>query len=175
MSRTLVPITVESHLEQFLYETFSGEEQEYKGETVKVVKIHTSSVLGRYARMMVVKIAEPPALENCNFFLSIRNIEDSRSAKAYHYACGNKTFFRIPEEFNRDLNDLIHNMFETAFFYYVEGYREQGYAGAMRDGIRSFIDKYDLYEHGYSFAGLEQIYARAKRNKPLTKFVNKRK
>ena len=158
-----------------MFETFSGEEQNYRGQMVKVVKIHSSSVLGRYIRMMVVKTDKPPRRQNYNFCLSIRNIEDKYQTEIYSFATGNKTFFKIPEEFNKDLNDMIQNLFETAFFYYVEGFRKKGYIGAMRDGIRSFIDKYELYEHGYSFAGLEQIYFRTKRNRALTKFTAKRK
>ena len=177
MSRTLVPVQIDPHLAAFLYTKFQGSEAHHSGKKVKTVKIHTSSVIGRYIRMMVVKSQKPPRPSEFNFCLSIKNRENKKfDGTLYNFENGEKSFLKIPEEFNRDLNDMLQNIFETALFYYVEGFRKDGYLGSMRDGLRSFIDQYDLYEFGYSFAALEQIYLRAKRNnEDLSKLHRKRK
>lgn len=180
MNRTLIPVNLRPHLVSFFYQQFDSYEVELYGKRVNEVKIHTRSVLGRYIRMMVCRI-DKPILNfetNFNIIFSINDTERSKifSTDKYKFVDGTKTFLFIPDYFEKDLNELLQKEFETSLFYFIEGYRANNEYGAMREGARLFMDRYDLYEHGYSYAAIEQIYMRAKRdNKAFVKFCSRPK
>lgn len=152
-----------------------GYEIDFEDHKAKVIPINHWSVLGRYIRMMVHACEKPDPTEEYNLLLSVVNRVDKskRKATVYKMVDGRKAFLYIPKEFERDLNEFFQKMFENSFFNFVEGYRQQEYLGAVRDGIRLFIEKYNLYEVGYTYAALEQTYMRMRRTKHQLQILNK--
>lgn len=167
MSYSLVPVNLKPHLVAFLFEHFEGKEETYLGKKVKSARIDTRSSLGRYIRMMCVKTGKPEPASKYNFFLSVKSVEDSKKFKGtlFRFHRGKCSWLMLPPEFNEDLNELLQDLFESSLFYYVEGYRVNGGYGAFRKGLRDFIDQYNLYECGYTFGALEQMYMRTKKRK----------
>lgn len=159
MSHSLVPVKIRPHLIKYLYENFPAEkEAKYRGKEVKSVRVSVNSPLGKYIRSMCVKIDYPLKIENFNFFFSVD--ENVSAGSVYAYQCGKHTFLRFPEEFIDDLNELLESMFRLSFYYFVEGVRQSGKYGSRAEAVRMFIDRYDLYEHGFTFDALNKNYGR---------------
>lgn len=159
MSYTCVPVNIRPHLVKYLIEQFPAhEEAKYCGKHVKSVKIKTNSPLGKYIRAMCVKAKVPEKAVNYNFFFSVE--ENCAEGNVYAYKNGKYSFLMFPQEFIEDLNEMLEEMFRMNFFYFVEGYRMTGQYGSRKEAIRLFIDRYELYEHGFNMETLEKTITR---------------
>lgn len=124
--------------------------------------------------MMCTKCDYPEKHSNYNLFFSVQDVEFEGSL--YGFQSGKFSFLKFPEEFIEDLNELFEDMFRISFFYYVEGFRSTGKYGSIDQGIKSFIEHYELYEHNFNFATLQQQYFRLrKENRQLSPLISKPK
>lgn len=163
MSLTCVPVYIRPHLVKFLIDQFPPDKEAmYCGKRVKSVKIRTNSPLGKYIRSMCVKADYPAKSSNYNFFFSVE--EKVAEGSVYGYKNGQYHFLRFPEQFIEDLNEMLEEIFRMSFFYFVDGYRTSGRYGSRKEAIRLFIDRYELYEHGFNIDTLEQIITRMNKN-----------
>lgn len=174
-NRTLVPVNIRPHLIKYLYESFPAEkEAKYRGKAVKSVRVSVNSPLGKYIRSMCVKCDYPQKITNFNFFFSVE--ENVSSGSVYAFASGKYNFLRFPEEFIEDLNEMLESMFRMTFFYFVEGYKQSGKYGSRAEAIRLFIDRYDLFEHDFTFDALNKQFTRLQEeNHSLAPLIQKTK
>lgn len=175
MSRSLVPVKIRPHLIKYLYDNFPAEQEaKYRGKAVKSVRININSPLGKYIRSMCVKADYPLNPSHFNFFFSVE--ESCPSGSLYAYKSGVHNFLQFPEEFIEDLNEMLEEMFRMSFYFFVEGFKHTGQFGSRADGVRAFIDRYDLYEHNFTFDALNKQYTRLKaENHALNPLIQKPK
>jgi len=170
----VVPIVIRQHLVPFFFKESEGEEFLYGNKRGKSVLFSSMvSSVGRIMRLLMAKSGKPLNIENFNLYLSISETGNSRQYQGqfYKYESGRNSFLMLPEEANKDINDLLEDIFRTHFISYINGYIENNDKPVIRYVIDKFIDKYDLLEVGISNDMLRKLYYREKkRNKIVARF-----
>lgn len=151
-----------------------GEEINYLNFRAKAIALAFSSSLSKFLRITLQRADIPVKLDNYRILLAI---SDKREYKGsiYKMESGKKHFLVLPEEINRDINDLLEDIFRVAFIYYVLGHSENGKGQSIRTAILKFIETYDLFEFGFDVEGLRRYYYRElKNNHKMSRFCRKR-
>lgn len=170
---SIVPIQIRPHLIPFFFQEFDGEEASYLNKKVTAIKVSTKSSLGRTIRLFMVKVNIPVKIDNYQLYLSVADHPDggkTYEGNFYRFESGQSSFLQLPPEVNRDINNLLEDIFRMAFIFYVDGYMEDGKKN-ITQGINKFIDQYELLEFGFCNEKLRQLYYREKgKNKRLSRF-----
>lgn len=151
-----------------------GEEINYLNFRAKAIALAFSSSLSKFLRITLQKADIPVKLDNYRILLAI---SDKREYKGsiYKMESGKKHFLVLPEEINRDINDLLEDIFRVAFIYYVLGHSENASGKSIRTAILRFIETYELFEFGFDVEGLRRYYYRElKNNHTMSRFCRKR-
>ena len=167
--KTQLLITLDAWLFDFVKDTFQAAPELSNFPGVMCIKVHRTSMVGRYITLSL-QANHKHIIQQFNGYFELYIQSSSNTLQL----SGQTQFIKLNQEMNEMMNDFFENIFQNSFIYFVNGYRKDE-PGAMRNAIREWIDRYELYEHDFSFCKLEQIYLRAQRRKPLTKFVLKRK
>lgn len=186
---SIVPVQIRPHLIPFFFQEFEGEEASYLNKKVTAIKVSTKSSLGRMMRLFMVKVEKPSRVDHYNIFLSVA---DTPSGKVFEgnfykqessfvfdpannvkFESGAKSFLELPPDVNRDINNLMEDIFRMAFVYFVDGYMIDGKRN-ITQGINAFMDKYDLLEFNFDNEKLRQLYYREmNKSKRLSRFQNR--
>lgn len=178
---TIVPTEIRPHLIPYFFKEFEGKEALYMGKKVHAVKISTSSSLGHWMRLFMIKVDKPDRADHYNLYLTV---DDSPAGNKkyegnfYRYESGARSFLTMPVDVSKALNDLLEDIFRTNFVSYVDGYLEARGTGKVNDrgrieAINKFIDKYDLLEVGQNTESMRQLYYREKDRGRLERFQSK--
>ncbi|MFC7345996.1 hypothetical protein ACFQO9_04595 [Chryseobacterium zhengzhouense] len=161
-SAAIVPLTLRPHLVFFLIKELTGDSKIFAGFKCKTHDLSRDSLIGRFILERLEKLDYPvKEIKNFNFFLEIKNPTRARYiAKGNFYKIENlgKSFVQLPEKFREDVNDLIEQQFRTAFYSYISANSDND--ESISKAILKFVDKYDLFEAGFSQAGLRKLYYR---------------
>ena len=166
----VVPIVIRQHLVPFFFKESEGEEFLYGNKRGKSVLFSSMvSSVGRIMRLLMVKSGKPLNVENFNLYLSISESGNSRQYQGqfYKYESGRNSFLMLPEEANKDINDLLEDIFRMSFISYMNGCLENNNNAVVTYAIDKFIEKYDLLEFGFSNETLRKIYYREKKNNKI--------
>lgn len=167
---SLVPITIREHLVPFFFKESEGVEKMYGNKKVKgVVYSSTASTVGKIIRLLMVKSGNLLKINHFNLFLSISDDGNSKRYLGQFYKSekGTNSFLKLPEEANKDINDLLEDMFRMAFVSYMNGCIENNNETSVVSAIDKFIDKYDLLEFGFCNDTLRRLYYREKKNNKI--------
>ncbi|MHA3788314.1 hypothetical protein ACX0HA_08910 [Flavobacterium hauense] len=159
---SVVPVNIRPHLIPFFFLEFEGKEASYCGKTVTAVKISTSSSLGKMIRLFMLKVEKPAKVDHYNLFLSVAdNPEGGKQYEGnyFKYVSGANSFLELPADVNREINNLLEDIFRLSFIFFVDGFMHNGKPNITK-GIDFFIDKYDLLEFGFCNEKLRQLYYR---------------
>lgn len=123
--------------------------------------------------MIKVDTPEKPS-DFYNIYLTVEDTPEGKKydGNFYRYESGRQSFLKLPQEVNTAFNDLLEDIFRMGFFTYIEGYL-QGENTRLNEGIDTFIDKYDLLEHGFSRETLRQLYYRERKKARLERFLER--
>lgn len=173
---SVVPIKIKEHLVPFFFKETKGDEAMYLNKKVKaaIFSAEASSV-GKIIRMLMVKCGQPLKVSNFNLFLTISDEGGTKRYKGefYKQESGRNSFLKLPEEANKDINDLLEDMFRMAFTSYIDGCIENNGEAVIVYAIDKFIDKYDLLEFGFCNDTLRRLYYREKeKSKIISRFQN---
>lgn len=173
---SVVPITIREHLVPFFFKETKGNEAMYLNKKVKAALFSPeASSVGKIIRMLMVKSGQPLKVSNFNLFLTISDEAGKRRFKGefYKQESGRNSFLKLPEEANKDINDLLEDMFRMAFTAYVDGCVENNGESVVVYAIDKFIEKYDLLEFGFCNDTLRRLYYREKdKDMMLSRFQN---
>lgn len=171
---SIVPILIRQHLIPFVFKECEGEEFNYGGKRGKAVLFSPMlSSVGCIVRRLMEKSGKPLKVENFNLYLSIQDTVSGKKyqGQIYKYESGRNSFLMLPEEANKEINDLLEGMFRMAFVSYINGCVENSSEAVVTKAIDKWIDKYDLLEFGYTNDTLRRLYYREKdKGKILARF-----
>ncbi len=160
----IVPLTLRSHLVFFLIKELTGSSKNFAGFKCKTHDLSRESLIGKFILERLEKLDYPiKSIDKFNFFLEIKNPTRARFvAKGNFYKIENlgKSFVQLPEFHREEVNDLIEQQFRTAFYSYISANSDND--ETISKAILKFIDKYDLFEAGFSQVGLRKLYYRMK-------------
>jgi len=167
---SLVPIKINPHLVAFFFKEGDGKESVYGNRKVKPVLFSTVSSIGKILRLLMIKSDKPEDLHHFNLVLSITDQGKNKcySGEFYKFVNGRNTWLKLPQEANKDINDLLEDIFKMSFISYVNGCVENNDDPCIVYAIDKFIDKYDLLEFGFSNDTLRKQYYREKKNSKIT-------
>ena len=175
---SIVPIIIRPHLIPFFFKESEGREAAYGNKRVKSVLFSpTVSSLGRMIRLLMQKAGKPLDVNNFNLYLTISDDGNTKkyTGEFYKHESGRNSFLMLPKEVNDDINDLLEDIFRMAFTNYVTGCAENNEKDLVSAAINKWIDKYDLFEFGFSHDTLRQVYYREKKNnKMITRFQTRK-
>jgi len=161
-SAAIVPLTLRPHLVFFLIKELTGSSKNFAGFKCKTHDLSRDSLIGRFILERLEKLDYPiKNIDKFNFFLEIKNPTRARFiAKGNFYKIENvgKSFVHLPEKYRDEVNDLIEQQFRTAFYSYLSANSDND--ESISKAIMKFIEKYDLFEAGFSQAGLRKLYYR---------------
>jgi hypothetical protein len=163
---SVVPIVISEHLVPFFFKESEGEEFNYGGKRGKSVLFSpVASSVGNILRLLMIKSGKPLKVDNFNLYLSISDSGNGKKYQGefYKYESGRNSFLMLPEEANKDINDLLEDMFRMSFISYVNGCIENNDQAVVIKAIDKFIAKYDLLEVGCSTETLRRLYYREKK------------
>ncbi|KFF26879.1 hypothetical protein [Chryseobacterium vrystaatense] len=164
MNSNIIPLTLRPHLVFFLIKELKGTEKTFAGFKCKTFDLSKDSLIGRFIIERLDKIDYPVRnVEKFNFFLEIKNTTRRRwIAQGKFFKVENlcKSFVFLPDQFKEEVNDLIEQQFRTVFYSYVIAYKDD--EENISKAILKFIDKYDLFECGFSQMQLRKLYYRMK-------------
>lgn len=169
---TLAPINIKPHLVSFFFKEGKGKEQVFMKKRVKPLIFHKTSSLARLIRTIMEKSNQPFEVEHFNVFLEV-NETASKTYRGtiYKQVSGVNSFLKLPEEANRDINDLLEDIFRMSMVAYVNGAVENSNNDAeIVAAINRFIDKYDLLEFGFNLSQIRRDYYRNKEKPQLGRF-----
>lgn len=161
---SIVPMTLRPHLVFFLIRELKGDSKIFAGFKCKTHDLPRESLIGKFILERLEKIDYPVKnIEKFNFFIEIKNPTRKKYiAKGNFYKIENlaKSFVELPEIYKDEVNDLIEQHFRTAFYSYISANSDN--EETISNAILKFIDKYDLFEAGFSQSGLRKLYYRMK-------------
>lgn len=170
MSQSIVPVKIRKHLIPFFYKEFKGEEARYLNKTVKACKITMNSSLGKMIRRSLEQIDYPEHIEKFNMFISIYDQESSNkktNASLYKCVSGKHSFLKVPEEVEKDLNEILEDQFRITFIASVKSAVKYNQNIKVKDAIADFMLEYGLDEYGYRLESLRTLYNREVKKKAL--------
>lgn len=164
MSRVLVPVYIKPYLVPFLYQHFKADEKaQINGKKVKSVIIDKRTNFGKTIRLLVKKTHQK---EDCvttpTFFFSIQEKQekDDYFGVIYNSQDGRSSYLEMPEEGVLFINERLEEKLLECMMFFIYGYHsKEGKKGLMK-GIDIFLDKYNLYDHGYDVAAVRRKYYR---------------
>lgn len=162
-----VPINIRPHLVSFFFKEVEGEEIHYLKFRSKSFVMQQSSALNAIIRIVLVTTDIPVKPSDLSLLLTINEANDEKifSGTMYQLASGQSNFLKVPPEANKILNDLLEDVFYISFTYYVLGHIENSSKACITEAIRSFMDKYELLEHGFDIERLRRHYYRVMNKK----------
>lgn len=174
MPQALIPVNIRPHLVPFLFLEFQGVEATYYNKRVKAVKISTRNMLGKLIRILVAKADLPKSTHKKDaIFLSIK--EEQRKTeyfgKIYRYVDGRNSFLYLPEEGVTLINEHLEGVFRSALLFYLDGWVESNGSDTIAQGIKNFLEKYDLENHGFEINALRTNYYRWKKSSKRLHFL----
>lgn len=166
-----IPVEIRSHLIPFFFQEMEGTPASYDGQKVKMIRLLPSSSLANYLYTLINYCRKANDGPNANFllYLSVKTKNAfSLSGTIYIDKNGIKTELLLPLEKNRDINNLLEDIFRTALVFHIDGMR---YARInTRAAIKIFMDKYNLHEYGFEVESIRAMYYAQKRKKVLNRF-----
>lgn len=163
-SRVLVPVYIQPYLVPFLYQHFRAEEKaEINGKKVKSVIIDKSTVFGKEIRLLLKKSNRKKECDTTRtIFFSIKEQErkDDYFAVIYTSQDGRSSYLEMPEEGVRFINERLEEYLNDAMLFFIHGFHTKKGDQGLLKGIDIFLDKYDLYNHGYDVAAVRRKYYR---------------
>ena len=166
---TTVTLTLREHLIMFFFKESEGKEFRYGKTRVKGIQYSAyAGSIGTIIRLLLEKANIPQYVENYNLNIVINEHNDYRkySTKFYKQIDGQNSFLKLPEEVNRDINNLFEDIFRMAFIAFVDGF-VAAESGTIVKAIDIWIDRYDLLEFGFSNSTFRRQYYREKDKKPI--------
>lgn len=179
---SVVPANIRPHLIPYFFKEFEGKEALYLGKKVHAVRISTTSSLGHWMRLFMIKVDVPDRnTDHYNLFLTVEDTPSGNKkyeGNYYRYESGARSFLTLPTDVNKALNDLLEDIFRMAFVSFVDGYvnartDKKVNDNGVVDAINIFIDKYDLLEVGLSTESMRQVYYRETKKPKLERFRNR--
>ena len=162
MNSNIIPLTLRPHLVFFLMKELTGTEKTFARFKCKTYDLSKDSLIGKFIIDRLEKLDYPVKnVDRFNFFLEIKNTTRRRwNAQGKFFKIENlsKSFVFLPDQFREEVNDLIEQQFRTVFYSYVIAYKDDD--ENISKAILRFIDKYDLFEAGFSQAQLRKLYYR---------------
>lgn len=167
---SVVPIVIREHLIPFVFKESEGEEFNYRGKRGKSVLFSpTLSSIGCIVRRLMIKAGKPLNIDNYNLYLTITDTvaEKKYQGQIYKHENGRNSFLMLPEEANKEINDLLEDMFRMSFVSYINGCVENSSDAIITKAIDKWMEKYDLEEFGYTNDTLRRLYYREKKNSKI--------
>jgi hypothetical protein len=165
---SIVPVSIRPHLIPFFFKEFEGQEAKYLGQKVKAIRVPTSSSLGCMMRMFMVKVEKPAkVIDHYQLYLSVADNPGGGKAyegNYYKFESGSRSFLELPAEVNKDINNLLEDIYRITFVSFMDGFMTAKDA-IINDGLNQFIDKYDLLEVGQTTDSMRQLYYREKKKR----------
>ncbi|AZA93029.1 Uncharacterised protein [Chryseobacterium nakagawai] len=162
MNSNIIPLTIRPHLVFFLIKELTGTEKIFAGFKCKTYDLSKDSLIGRFIIDRLDKCDYPVKnVEKFNFFLEIKNTTRKRwiaNGKFFKIENLSRSFVVLPDIYKEEVNDLIEQQFRTVFYSYVAAYKDDEETISM--AILRFIEKYDLFEAGFSQIQLRKLYYR---------------
>lgn len=166
----LVNVQIRSHLIPFFYEEMEGTLASYNGQKVKMVRLLPSSSLANYIYTQInYEKKDQVKQDSFLFYLSIK----TRAFNVLHGTVyidkkGVKSELLMPLDKVRDLNNILEDIFRMSLVSFVDGFF---FAGSKKSqGIRVFMEKYNMIEYGFEFSAIKKMYHDQKRNKLIKRF-----
>jgi hypothetical protein len=172
---SIVPVQIRPHLIPFFFQEFDGEEASYLNKKVTAVKISTKSSLGKMMRLFMMKVEKPTRVQHYQLYLSVADNPDGKEYEGsyFKYESGTNSFLELPADVNKEINNLLEDIFRISFIFFVDGYMQEGKPN-ITQGINKFIDKYELLEFGFCNEKLRQLYYRERdKNRRLSRLQNR--
>jgi hypothetical protein len=155
----IIPFYIDQKYISFLYKSFENKYSRYMKDTVQTIYIYPSSSFFKYLSLLADKSKVPVKIENCNIFFSVNEL--GYKSGIYKKKSGKYSLLEIPPEYAKDLTNYIHDYFINTMVAYVDGYLAA--KKEIMDGVISFMDKYELWDH-WNKRYLHRQYYREKRS-----------
>ena len=169
-----VPINIKPHLAAFFFQEIDGKEIHYLKSRAKSFEISKLPSLNNIIRILLVTTDIPIKNSEISILLTIDESDDKKifTGTFYKPVSGKNHFLKVPPEANKIINNLLEDIFNISLVYYVLGHVESDSKSPIKNGLDSFIDKYDLYELGFSYEGLrKRFYRITAKNKKLSRMI----
>jgi len=163
---SIVPVKIRAHLVPYFFKESDGEVYSYGKQKVKTALFSPDvSSVGKIIRLLMTKSGTPLKVDNFNLCLKVCDEGNHRtySGQFYKHESGRNSFLMLPEEANNDINDLLEDIFRMSFVSYINGCVENNDEAVVVFAIDKWIDKYDLFEFGFSNDTLRQFDYREKK------------
>lgn len=175
----LIPFKLSPHIIHYFFQEFEGSTKRYAGREVKTIPLDPNSFIGKFIISNLRKL-DYPVKDISHFSLFIEMAHISRKTycvKQRLFKRENLTnsFVELPEEYMKDVDDMLDDLFRHNFFYFVEGYSKDASDGKVRRAIRLFMDRYQLWEFDqFNMDQLSRLYYRMRNDKPGTRLQRKK-
>lgn len=159
----LLPVTIKPHLIPFLYKEFKGVEATYYNQKVKAVKISSKSNLGKIINLLVEKSHIKPQCDTTApifFLIQDRTRRPSYEGNIMNYADGRNSYLMLPELGVKIINEILSTNFDIAINSFIEGWEKKKGKEGVLDAIMELSNDYQLFEFGFTIAGIRRKYYR---------------
>lgn len=160
----LYPIEVPGYVITFLRNELQGVSELSGSEVFSIMTIEPNSVFGMFLRRRIAKDYKVKEYRLAVYTKKI-GCQNSFSAEILEYQ--RTGVFNVDLTFNEldDFFKFIDYLFRQNLYFFVEAAKN---FVSINDAIRTFIDKYDLLEYGYSLNQLRKVYNDFRKNGAIT-------
>lgn len=157
-----VPIQVRPHLVAFFFREIEGEEVHYLKSKSKSFSISEYPSLSAIMRILLVITDHPVKHDEVSILLTINESENKKMFEGSFFkpVSGRNHFLKFPEGSSKIVNDLLEDIFNLSLTHYVLGHIESSQKAPIKTALTLFIEKYDLYELGFSYETLRKRFYR---------------
>lgn len=160
---TLIPAYIKPHLVPFLFKELKSVETVYEGEKIVAAKVTNETALGISIRLLLEKCNKKPT---CDIGLTIfLQVQEEPQVPVYlkgmyRYADGRSSYLYLPTAGQNFLNKYLEKSFETSLMYYIHSWHQKEGESGINEGVITFLQKYNLEEHGYKADSVRRTYYR---------------
>ena len=173
---SLVPFKLSEHLIHYFFREFEGSTKKYAGREVKTIPISPQSFIGKFIISNLRKIDYPVKnIQEFNMYIEIAQIKRKKyctKQKLFKKENLNNSFVELPEEFMRDVDGMLDDLFRQNFYYYVLG-NIQGDDKKVYRAVRKFMDNYELWEFDFNTEQLRRLFYRMHNEGPASRLQNR--
>lgn len=161
----LIPFKLSEHIIHYFFREFEGTTRKYAGREVKTVSISPQSFIGKFIVSNLRQIDYPVKdISEFNMFIEIVSIKRKRfctKQRLFKKENLSNSFVELPEEFMKDVDGMLDDIFRQNFYYYVLG-QIQGDDDKVLRAIRKFMDNYELWNFDFNIEQLRRLFYRMK-------------